>query len=306
LTAPPTFRRRVWEILEVARPGDRPSEHFDIGIRVLIALNVLAVILETVQTLGRPLQVFFVAFEVFSVAVFTIEYMARVWSSVEAPAYRRPVRGRVRFALTPLALIDLLAVLPSLLPMLGLDLRVLRGMRLFRLFRILKLTRYSASLQTMGRVFRRAREPLIITLSATGLAVLIASAIMYYAEHAAQPELFSSIPAAMWWGVVTLTTLGYGDMYPITTLGRVMGGVFAVSGILLIALPTAILGAAFVDVLQDDDGAGRDHVTGTDHATGPDHVTGTDEAVGSDEAIVSDGDRCPACGQPVHGPVRPR
>lgn len=283
-----TSRRRVWQILEVARPGDRASERFDIGIRVLIGLNVLAVILETVPTLGQPLYLAFLAFEAFSVAVFTIEYIARVWSSVESPAYRRPVRGRLRFARTPLALIDLLAILPSLLPMVGLDLRVLRGLRLFRLFRILKLTRYSRSLRTMGQVFRRGREPLVITLSATGLAVLIASSIMYYAEHAAQPEMFSSIPAAMWWGVVTLTTLGYGDMVPVTALGRAMGGVFAVSGILLIALPTAILGAAFIDVLHEGEAP-----------------TGLNDAVGSDESTGPDGDRCPTCGQPIHGRVRP-
>lgn len=247
------LRRRVWEILEVAQPGDRTSERFDVAIRALIALNVVAVVLETVASVDAALHGFFLLFEAFSVAVFTVEYVARVWSCVEAPRYQRPLRGRLRFAATPLALIDLLAVLPSLLPFLGLDLRILRGLRLFRLFRILKLTRYSRSLRMMGRAFRRSSEELVITLSVAGLAVVIASSIMYYAEHAAQPEQFSSIPAAMWWGVVTLTTLGYGDIYPITTVGRLMGGVFAISGILLIALPTAILGSAFVDEMGDKD-----------------------------------------------------
>lgn len=249
------LRRRVWEILEVARPGDRTSARFDVAIRVLIALNVVAVVLETVAALDAALHTFFVAFEAFSVVVFTVEYVLRVWSSVEAPSYRRPVRGRLRFAATPLAVIDLLAVLPSLLPFLGLDLRILRGMRLFRLFRILKITRYSRSLRMIGRAFRRSKEELVITLSVAGLGVLIASSIMYYAEHGAQPDQFSSIPAAMWWGVVTLTTLGYGDIYPVTTLGRFMGGVFAITGILLIALPTAILGSAFVDEMRDKDAA---------------------------------------------------
>lgn len=268
-------RRRVWEILEIARPGDRTSEQFDIAIRALIALNVLAVILETVPAVDAPLHGFFVAFEAFSVAVFTVEYVGRVWSAVEDPAYRRPVRGRLRYAATPLAVIDLLAVLPSLLPFLGLDLRILRGMRLFRLFRILKLTRYSRSLRTVGRAFQRSREELVITLSVAGLGVLIASSIMYYAEHTAQPDHFSSIPTAMWWGVVTLTTLGYGDVYPITSIGRLMGGIFALSGILLIALPTAILGAAFVEEIRR-------------------------------EREVSAGDgRCPTCGAPVAEPPAP-
>lgn len=274
MVAAPSLRRRVWEILEVARSGDRTSERFDIAIRGLIALNVVAVVLETVASVDAALHGFLLVFEAFSVAVFTVEYVARVWSCVEAPRYQRPLRGRVRFAATPLALIDLLAVLPSLLPFLGLDLRILRGLRLFRLFRILKLTRYSRSLRMMGRAFRRSSEELVITLSVAGLAVLIASSIMYYAEHGAQPEQFSSIPAAMWWGVVTLTTLGYGDIYPVTTVGRLMGGVFAISGILLIAVPTAILGSAFVDEMSDED----------------------------DDASPG-GPRCPTCGAPVADPL---
>ena len=252
------LRRRTREIVEIAGPGDRPSRAFDLGIRALILLNVLAVILETVPELEAAAGGLFAGFETFSVAVFSVEYLARVWSSVESPRYAAsgPLAGRLRFAATPLALIDLLAVLPSLLPMLGFDLRLLRGVRLFRLVRILKLSRYSRSLQTLGRVFRRAREQLVLTLSGVAFVLLLASSAMYYAEHTVQPEQFSSIPEAMWWGVVTLTTLGYGDVYPVTLLGRIMGGVFALSGILLIALPTAILGAAFVEEMAEDDRTG--------------------------------------------------
>lgn len=243
------LRKRVWEIVEIARPGDRPSRIFDLGIRALILLNVIAVVLETVPELDAIAHDYFAAFEAISVAVFSVEYVARVWSAVEDPAYGRsgPVFGRLRFAKTPLALVDLFAVLPSLLPMMGFDLRLLRGVRLFRLVRILKLTRYSGSLQTLGRVFRRARRQLVLTLSGVAFLLLVASAVMYYAEHAAQPEQFSSIPEAMWWGIVTLTTLGYGDVYPVTIMGRIMGGLFALSGILLVALPTAILGAGLVE-----------------------------------------------------------
>lgn len=250
-----SLRRRTWDVVEIARPGDRASRAFDIGIRALILLNVFAVVLETVPELEAAAGGLFAAFEAFSVAIFSVEYLARVWSSVESPRYAGSgaVAGRLRFAATPLALIDLLAVLPSFLPMLGFDLRLLRGVRLFRLVRILKLTRYSRSLQTLGRVFRRARDQLVLTLSGVAFVLLVASSAMYYAEHAVQPEQFSSIPEAMWWGVVTLTTLGYGDVYPVTLLGRIMGGVFALSGILLVALPTAILGAAFVEEMTAED-----------------------------------------------------
>ena len=244
-------RKRVWEILEIAGPGDQASRVFDLSIRGLIALNVLAVILETVPAVREVVGNGFLAFEICSVVVFSAEYLLRVWSSVEGASDSRPFTGRVRFALTPLLLVDLLAILPFYLPLAGTDLRIFRGVRLFRLFRILKLARYSEALRTLGRVFTRRRAELVLTLAMVGFILLLSSALMYFAEHEAQPEKFSSIPGAMWWGVVTLTTLGYGDVYPITALGRVFGGLFAVTGILLIALPTAILGSGFMEVLDE-------------------------------------------------------
>jgi voltage-gated potassium channel len=276
------IRRRTWEIVEVARPGDGPSWWFDVGIRLLIGLNVAAVVVETVPEVAAVSGSFFRWFEIVSVAVFTAEYIARVWSSVEDPRYRRPVRGRLGFAATPLALVDLLAVLPALLPLVGLDLRILRGVRLFRLFRILKLGRYSRSLRTVGRVFRRRRGQLTIVLTALGFLLLVASSLMYLAEHDAQPERFRSIPAAMWWGVVTLTTLGYGDVYPVTALGRFMAAIFAVSGVLMVALPTAILGAGFMEV-ADEESDDRRREAGLE----------ADEAGGTE----TDPRRCPHCGE---------
>lgn len=255
------IRRRTWQIVEVAGPGDRPSWWFDVGIRLLIALNVAAVILETLPDLSPGMREAFRWFEAVSIAAFTVEYLARVWSAVEDSRYGGAVRGRLRFAVTPMALVDLLAVLPALLPLAGADLRILRGARLFRLVRILKMGRYSRALRTVGRVFRRRRPQLVIAISALAFLLLVASALMYFAEHGTQPDKFSSIPAAMWWGVVTLTTLGYGDVYPVTALGRVMGGLFALTGLLMVALPTAILGAGFVaemtEAEAEDVGPGR-------------------------------------------------
>lgn len=248
-----SLRERIWRILEPAPPGDRLSYGFDVAIRALIALNILAVVLETVPGIRTGAGGVFLWFEWFSVAVFTIEYLLRVWSATASERYGHPVLGRLRFALTPLALIDLLAVLPAYLTAVGVDLRVLRGARLFRLFRILKIARYSRALRTLGRVFRRKRAELLTTLAVVGFVLLIASTIMYYAEHAAQPETFSSIPRAMWWGVVTLTTVGYGDMIPVTALGRLMSGVFAVTALLLIAVPTAILGSGFLEEFGAED-----------------------------------------------------
>lgn len=255
-------RDRVWRVLEPAREGDRPSRLFDLAIRALIGLNVVAVILETVPALEERFAAAFYLFELFSVAVFSAEYVLRVWSCTASDRYSRPVRGRLRFAVSPLALIDLLAVLPAYLPAVGVDLRMLRGARLFRLFRILKLARYSEALRLFGRVFRRKRPHLVITLSLVGFVMLVASTVMYHAEHAAQPDVFASIPHAMWWAVVTLTTVGYGDVVPVTLLGRLMAGLFAVTALFLIAVPTAILGAGFMEEMDvgqrasgDDGGA---------------------------------------------------
>lgn len=272
------LRRRVWEVVEVARPGDRWSWIFDVAIRALIGLNIFAVVVETVPEVAGAAGPWLHAFDVVSVIVFSVEYVLRLWSCTVDGRYQRPVRGRIRFAVTPLALVDLLAILPFWLPVLGVDLRVLRGVRLFRLFRILKIARYSRSLHAFGRVFRRKAEELILALALVGFLVLMASLLLYYAEHAAQPDAFSSVPAAMWWGIVTLTTVGYGDVYPITVAGRILGGVFALSAVLLIALPTAILGAAFVEELEVERAAPER--TGASTSAGP-------------------SGRCPHCGRPI-------
>jgi len=240
-------RRRVYEIVECARPGDWPSRRFDILIMTMIVLNIIAFILETVEPVYNALPRMFWWIEAVSVSVFTAEYLFRVWSCVENPRFASPILGRLRFALTPMALIDLLAIVPFYLPMLGIDARVARAFRLFRLFRILKFGRYSRVLMMLGRVLTKRREELIITTAVLVILLLLASTLLYYAEHEAQPDVFSSIPAAMWWAVATLTTVGYGDVYPVTALGRLFAAMTAVLGIGMFALPTGILGAGFVE-----------------------------------------------------------
>lgn len=244
------WRQRLHAILEPAEKDDRTSRAFDIFLVSLIALNVVAVVLETVEAVGSRFAGWFRTFELLSVAVFTIEYVLRLWVCTTEKRYARPVGGRVRFALHPLMIIDLLAFLPSLLPILGIDGRPLRALRLMRVFRILKLARYSTSLQIMGRVFRAKSADLAVTATALCILLLVASSLMYYAERNAQPDLFSSIPATMWWGVATLTTVGYGDAFPITTVGRCLGGVIAVLGIGLFALPAGLLASGFTEELE--------------------------------------------------------
>lgn len=241
------IRNRVFEIVETAHPGDRASKAFDLFIVVLILLNVAAMILQTIDSVYSAAKAFFYWFEVVSVLIFTIEYALRIWSCTADRSITSPVLGRVRYALRPLLLIDLFAILPFYLPVVLLDLRSLRAFRLMRLARLAKLGRYSAALQTLGRVLLAKKAELVVSISFMAVLILVSSSLMYYAEHEAQPEKFSSIPAAMWWAIATLTTVGYGDVFPITASGKILASVIAVLGIGMFALPTGILGAAFVD-----------------------------------------------------------
>ena len=255
---PGGWRRRVNALLTV-ESGERWGRLFDWGIMALIAANVVALVLETVPWLAARYGPLFGYFELFSVAVFSVEYAARVWSCTADPAYSGPVSGRLRFASRPLLIVDLLAILPFYLgTAFGLDLRSLRALRLVRLLRVLKLARYSESLRKIGDVVGRKRDDLVLAFGANGLLLLLASSIMYQLEHDAQPEAFSSIPATLWWGVVTLTTVGYGDVFPVTPLGKLFGAVVAVLGIGLFALPASILASGFVEAAHPEEDRGAD------------------------------------------------
>lgn len=241
---------RTWKILEVAQAGDKISRLFDIFILSLIFLNVMAVILVSVQSLEERYDTYFTAFELFSVVVFTVEYLARFWSCVADPRYQHPVAGRLRFTLSPMAIIDLLAVLPFYVGLFGIDLRFIRSLRLLRIVRVAKVGRYMKALQLLSRVLRDKREELILTLGMMSLLLIIASCLMFYVENPVQPDNFPDIPHTMWWAVATFTTVGYGDIYPVTGLGKLLAGIVAILGIGLFALPTGILGAGFVEQMQ--------------------------------------------------------
>ncbi len=245
-----SLKYRVCKTLDLAESNDPLSKAFDILLLGLIFLNVIAVALETVDSLYNQYQSWFKIFEGVSVLFFTVEYILRIWSCTVKTAYRHPIWGRLKYMITPLALVDLLAILPFYLPLVAPQLRVGRSLRLLRLFRVLKLNRYTDSLKILGRVLRLKQEEILLSLFVLSILLAVASSIIYYAEHEAQPEAFSSIPEAMWWGTITLTTVGYGDVYPVTLLGRILGGMLAILGIGLFALPAGILASGFSEELQ--------------------------------------------------------
>jgi voltage-gated potassium channel len=242
-------RRRAYEILEgaIGDPTARRINQFLIG---LIIANVAVIVVASVASMGARYRFWFHLFEWFSVLLFTLEYGLRAWAAVERAdgRYRAPVRGRLRYLLTPLALIDLIAILPFYLSfMLPVDLRF---MRIFRLFLIFKLTRYHASMNLLTRVLRQEAGPIAAALFVLSMLLLVAASLAFIAEHEAQPEKFASIPDAMWWAIVTMTTVGYGDVVPVTPAGKVIGGVIAVIGLGMVALPAGLLASGFSDQLH--------------------------------------------------------
>lgn len=255
----PTLKQSIYQVLSVSSNRRDFSWYFDLGLITFILLNVLAIVLESVPALHEAYRAEFHAFEVFSVAVFSVEYLLRLWTITEDPAYAHPVWGRVRYFFSASALIDLLAILPFFFGLLltpggsfaqTFDARFVRILRLFRLFRLLKIFRYVSAMQIIGNVFRSKKEELLISLTFILFLLLMVSCGMYYIERDAEGTQFVSIPATMWWGVATLTTVGYGDIYPITPLGKFLGGVIAILGIGLFALPTGILAAGTAEEIE--------------------------------------------------------
>ncbi len=244
------LRRRTYAFLELSVPGDHYGYWFDRFMIVLISANVIAVILESVPSLAVVHGPLFDAFDVISVLIFSVEYLLRVWACTadHGNDYKHPILGRLKYMATPMAIVDLLAILPFYLGFfITLDLRVLR---VFRLLRLLKLTRYSPALAIIGNVMRAQSKALTAAVFIMLMALVLSSSILYILEHEVQPDKFGSIPEAMWWGLATLTTVGYGDVTPITPLGKLVGAVTMIVGIGMFALPTGVIAIGFSNEIR--------------------------------------------------------
>jgi len=247
-------KKKIHSLLHPEIVGD---SHWDriinIFIIVLIILNVSAVMLETVPSLvdTHEKQQFFHYFDLVSVIIFTIEYILRVWSSNHDPRYKGSIHGRLRYMLSPAALIDLLAILPFYIHVfVGLDLRILRVLRLMRFFRLFRLTAYTKATKLVTNVFKSRFNELMLAFILTSFLIVIASCMVYFVEHPAQPNKFQSIPDTIWWAVVTLTTVGYGDMIPITILGKLFTIMILFAGVALLALPAGIITSGFLEEMR--------------------------------------------------------
>jgi len=244
------LRNRVHNILEVSESDDLFSRIIDFGLIGLITLNVLAIIVESIDAVAATYQQHFEMFELVSVAIFTVEYVLRVWICIDDAdgKYCGKFLGRLRYMTSPMALIDLIVILPFYLSfIIGIDLRMLR---ILRLLRILKLTRYSGAWALFAAVIYGQRRTLYMSGFLMIIMLVLSASLMYLIEHDAQPQAFADIPSAMWWALVTLTTVGYGDVTPVTVLGKVLGGFVTILGLGMYALPAGILASGFMQELS--------------------------------------------------------
>lgn len=240
------LKKKVYEFIN-------EDSWFQKFIYILIILNVLSLILASYKEIFGMYKIVFELFELFSVIVFSLEYVLRLWTADLLFAKGTAFSKRLKFSISTYGLIDLIAILPFYLPLFfPFDLRVLRILRLFRLLRIFKLGRLSKSLQTIMSVLKDSRSELSLTLFVAFILLILSSTLMFYVENEAQPEKFENIGQSLWWSVATLTTVGYGDIYPITPLGKLLSSAIAIIGIGVLALPTGIISSAFINRLEKD------------------------------------------------------
>lgn len=242
------FRRKVYQMLGGEGHRSRLVRAIDFALMTLICVNCIFSMLESVERLAMVHGQKFHDFDVISVAIFSVEYLLRLWTAVEMPKYSHPLWGRLRWLITPLAIVDLLAVLPFYL---GFFVRFdLRELRVLRLLRIFKLSRYSNAVGIMTAVLRQEARSMGTVTFVFLILLLFISSLMYLFEHPVQPDVFSDVPTALWWGVETMTTLGYGDMIPATPIGKLLGGLTAVLGVGMIALPAGIMASGFTEYMR--------------------------------------------------------
>lgn len=269
-----SLRQKTFDLLDI-RSSTLTGKLTDWFLMTLIAVNVFAVIMETEPWFHQKYGTYLYWLEVFSVSIFTIEYVLRLWSCPENPAYEHFTAkiARLKYSVTPMAIIDLIAILPFYLAFItNIDLRFLRVLRLLRIF---KLTRYSEAMTTLLKVLKEEINSFAAAIFIMIVIMIIAASGIFLVEHDDQPDVFGSIPQAMWWSIVTLTTVGYGDIYPISVMGKIFAAVIMVAGVGLVALPTGILASGFSDNLHRN----REKLTRELHDALADGVIDEDEAI---------------------------
>jgi len=246
-------RNRLFEILEPAGAGDRVSRAWDWFMIGLILSNVALAVIVSIDTLAHHYERLFELFEVITVFIFTLEFFVRLWAcpSCRSGRYSGAIAGRLRFSCSPYSIIDILAFAPFFLILVfPVETHIAH---VIPLLRTLKLLRYSPAIETLATVLYNERKALIGAAIIMVILLLFSSSLLYLVEREAQPQAFANIPDSMWWGIATLTTVGYGDVTPITPLGKLIGSIVTVLGIAMFALPAGILATGFGQEIRQRD-----------------------------------------------------
>jgi voltage-gated potassium channel len=255
------MKQKIYNLVEKGAHGSKINLVFDYFILCLIVLNVTAVALDTLTGINVALIQFLRIFEIFSIIIFTIEFLMRLYvSDITHPA-KNKFYSALKFIFSPFGLIDLLAILPFYIPfIIKVDLRFLRILRLIRFFRIFKISRYNSTLKLIWDVIKEKKAELQMTFFIALLMLLVSAFLMYHIENPVQPEKFTNVFSSLWWAVSTLTTVGYGDIAPVTTLGKIISSFVSILGIGIIALPTGIISAGFIQKIDKDKLMGKRNI----------------------------------------------
>lgn len=242
------IKERIFEIIEKGKEGDITSKIFDDFIIGLICINVFSIFLETFS-IEKEVSAVFKWIEIISVIIFTIEYLLRLWTAPLLFPEKSKLIATIKYIFSFMALIDLFAILPFYFPFfIKIDLRILRALRLVRLFRLFKMNRYTKAMSNVFSVLKNKSRELLSSIFVVFILMLISSVFMYTIESPVQPEVFKNGFSGIWWAVATFTTVGYGDIYPVTTAGKIISMIMAILGIALVAVPTGIISSGFIEL----------------------------------------------------------
>lgn len=243
-----TFKSGIFKVIDDHKSRKPLNRLFHSILFALILISSLLLIIESVKPFYQQYKPVFFAMEMFTMVFFTMEYLLRVYTCTELSAFKHPLNGRLRYIFTPLMIIDILSIIPFYLILFSSHYSGFYLFSVFRVLRLLKAIRYVNAFKVIGQVFYIKREQLLVSFIFILFVFVFASSIIYLAERDAQPEKFKDIPAAMWYTIVTITTVGYGDIYPITSIGKITGGLISAMGLILFAIPTSILTSGFLKV----------------------------------------------------------
>ncbi|WP_432201213.1 ion transporter [Erythrobacter sp. W53] len=246
----PSLRARLHKEIDPRARNIEGLSNFNKLVVLLVLCATLVAILRTEPSLQAEYADDFFWIEIVAGVVFLVEFALRLWAAPEEEGEGSATSKRLRFLISPLTLLDLVIITSIFLPLFFESSAFLRMLRVFRILALARLTRFSRSLHMITQAVYERRYDLVITLGLAAFLMLSGATALYWIEGPEQPEVFGSIPRALWWAVITLTTVGYGDVTPITLEGKMVAGLVAFAGIALVALPTGILAAAFSDGMQ--------------------------------------------------------